>query len=163
MKVLLSSIGSRGDAQPILALALELKALGHEASLCVAPNFKDWVKSFGVACIPIGPDLKKLTGGSLPTKADKPSQAQLPSLAVQSVREQFRVLDEATRKCDLIVAATALQIAARSIAEAREDSLRLCGLQPGSIPVAAPSPAELRFPPLAITAWDGQSLSVDAR
>jgi vancomycin aglycone glucosyltransferase len=88
--------------------------------LCVAPNFKDWVESFGVACIPIGPDLKKLTGGSLPTKADKPSQAQLPSLAVQSVREQFRVLDEATRKCDLIVAATALQIAARSIAEARK-------------------------------------------
>jgi UDP:flavonoid glycosyltransferase YjiC (YdhE family) len=32
MKVLLSSIGSRGDVQPILALAVELKRLGHDAS-----------------------------------------------------------------------------------------------------------------------------------
>ena len=38
MKVLLCSIGSRGDVQPILALALELRALGHNASLCVAPT-----------------------------------------------------------------------------------------------------------------------------
>jgi vancomycin aglycone glucosyltransferase len=43
MKVLISSTGSRGDVQPILALALELRALGHDARLCVAPNFKDWV------------------------------------------------------------------------------------------------------------------------
>jgi vancomycin aglycone glucosyltransferase len=66
MKVLISSIGSRGDVQPILALALELRALGHDVRLCVAPNFKDWVESFGLACVPIGPDLKKLTGGAAP-------------------------------------------------------------------------------------------------
>ena len=33
MKVLLSSIGSRGDVQPVLALALELRALGHNAEM----------------------------------------------------------------------------------------------------------------------------------
>ena len=33
MQVLLSSIGSRGDVQPILALAIELRALGHQARL----------------------------------------------------------------------------------------------------------------------------------
>lgn len=38
MKVLLSSIGSRGDVQPIIALALELRSLGHEPRLCVAPT-----------------------------------------------------------------------------------------------------------------------------
>jgi UDP:flavonoid glycosyltransferase YjiC (YdhE family) len=52
MKVLISSIGSRGDVQPILALALELRALGHNVSLCVAPNFKDWIESFGLSCAP---------------------------------------------------------------------------------------------------------------
>ena len=41
MQVLLSSIGSRGDVQPLLALALELRTLGHQARLCVAPNFKE--------------------------------------------------------------------------------------------------------------------------
>jgi vancomycin aglycone glucosyltransferase len=61
MKVLLSSIGSRGDVQPILAMAREIRASGHEARLCVAPNFKEWVESFGIECVPIGPDVKRFT------------------------------------------------------------------------------------------------------
>ena len=117
---MISSIGSRGDVQPILALALELRALGHEPRLCVAPNFKDWIESFGLACIPIGPDLKKFARASAPGKLIKPSAAQLRSLAAGTVREQFQVLTDATRGCHLIVAAGALQIAARSIAEALE-------------------------------------------
>jgi vancomycin aglycone glucosyltransferase len=40
MRVLLSTIGSRGDVQPLVALALELTALGHEARLCVPPDFQ---------------------------------------------------------------------------------------------------------------------------
>jgi len=117
MKVLISSIGSRGDVQPILALALELKKLGHDASLCVAPNFKEWVESYGITCIPIGPDLRKLTGGTLPAKPVLPPQEQLQQMADQSVRTQFQVIAEAAHGCDLILATGALQIATRSIAE----------------------------------------------
>jgi len=117
MQVLLSSIGSRGDVQPILALALELRALGHHARLCVAPNFKEWIESYGLECIPIGPDLRKLTGGTVPGKPVLPSNEQLQQLAVQAVRGQFQVIAEAARGCDLVVAAGALQIATRSIAE----------------------------------------------
>jgi len=47
------------------------------------------------------------------------SKQQKRQLAAGTVREQFRVLTEAARDCDLIVAATALQIAARSMAEQR--------------------------------------------
>jgi vancomycin aglycone glucosyltransferase len=117
MKVLLSSIGSRGDVQPILALALELQAQGHEARLCVAPNFKEWIESYGVECISMGPDLKKMTGGTVPGKPVLPSPEQLQQLADQMVRGQFQVLGEAARGFDLIIAAGALQIATRSIAE----------------------------------------------
>jgi vancomycin aglycone glucosyltransferase len=119
MQVLLSSIGSRGDVQPILALALELRALGHTARLCVAPNFKAWIESYGLECIPIGPDLKKMTGGTVPGKPVLPSPEQLQQLAVQTVRAQFQVIADAARGCDLVVAAGALQIATRSIAEAQ--------------------------------------------
>lgn len=118
MRVLLSSIGSRGDVQPILALALELRLLGHDPRLCVAPNFRAWVDSFGIACFPIGPDLKQLTGGRAPRQAGGPSPEQLRQLAVHSVRSQFPALFEAARGCDLVVAAGALQIATRSVAEA---------------------------------------------
>lgn len=134
MKVLLSSIGSRGDVQPILALALELKKLGYEASLCVAPNFKEWIESFGVACVPLGPDLKKLTGGTVPGKPVLPSPEQLQQMADESVRTQFQVIGEAARGCDLIVAATALQIAACSIAEAQKIPYVFAAFCPAVLP-----------------------------
>jgi vancomycin aglycone glucosyltransferase len=118
MKILLSSIGSRGDVQPLLALALELRTLGHDSRLCVAPNFREWVESFGLAYIPIGPDLKKLTGGAAPSAPPKPSTEQLRQLAIHTVRAQFPVLSDAARGCDLVVAAGALQIATRSVTEA---------------------------------------------
>jgi hypothetical protein len=38
MKVSISSIGSRGEVQPIIALALELRALGHEAAPALLRN-----------------------------------------------------------------------------------------------------------------------------
>jgi vancomycin aglycone glucosyltransferase len=136
MKVLISSIGSRGDVQPILALALELRALGHDAGLCVAPNFKDWVESFGVACVPIGPDLKKLAGANAPSKQVKPSRAQLRQLAVHTIRGQFQVLTDAARGCDLIVAAGALQLTTRSIAEV----LKIPYVFAAYCPVTLPSP-----------------------
>jgi vancomycin aglycone glucosyltransferase len=119
MKVLLSSIGTRGDVQPILALGLELQALGHTARLCVPPNFKEWVESYGLECIPIGPDLKKMTGGTMTGKTAPPTKEQLQQMADMMVRGQFEVLGEAARDCDLILAATALQVATRSIAQAK--------------------------------------------
>ena len=53
--------GSRGEVQPLLGLAVELRALGHEAVICAAPNFQAWVESFGIAFVPIGPDLEQWT------------------------------------------------------------------------------------------------------
>ena len=140
MQVLLSSIGSRGDVQPILALALELRALGHRARLCVAPNFKDWIELFGLECTPIGPDLKKLTGGTVPSKPVLPSNEQLQKMAEDSVRGQFQVIAGAAQGCDLIVAAGALQIAARSIAEARHIPYVFVAYCPAVLP-------SLKYPP----------------
>lgn len=117
MNVLLSSIGSRGDVQPLLALALELRMQGHNARLCVAPNFADWIESFGLSCVPIGPDLRKLTGGTA-AASPKPSAEQLRQLAAHTVRGHFPVLTAAARGCDVIVAGGALQVATRSVAEA---------------------------------------------
>ncbi len=121
MRVLLSSIGSRGDVQPLVALGMELQALGHRARLCVAPNFKEWIESYGLECAPIGPDLRKIAGGNLRTNPVlPPSEEQRQQMADQSVRTQFQVLAEASRGCDVAVGAGALQIALRSIAEAQK-------------------------------------------
>ena len=119
-KILLSTIGSRGDVQPILALALELKELGHTPTLCVPPDFKDWIESFGVAFVPIGSPIKAFSARAPGGKKMKIPREKAREMVSMSVKSQFQVIGDAAEGVDLIVAGGALQTAARSIAEALE-------------------------------------------
>ena len=115
MRVLLSTIGSRGDVQPLVALALELKALRQEVRLCVPPDFRDWIESLGMPVTPIGPELRS-TGKASPA-ATPPTPEQRRQMVEGTVTAQFETIAAAARDCDAIVGATALQIAAPSVAE----------------------------------------------
>jgi len=117
MRVLLSTIGSRGDVQPLVALALQLKAFGQEVRLCVPPDFCEWIDSLGLPVTPIGPELRKFAVASAPAALVKPTPEQLRQMAEGTVVTQFETITAAAQGCDMIVAATALQIAARSVAE----------------------------------------------
>jgi len=117
MRVLLSTIGSRGDVQPLVALASQLKTLGQQVRLCVPPDFHDWIDSLGIPVTPIGPELRKMTASSPSATAGPPSPERRRQLAEGTVATQFETITVAAQGCDLIVAATALQIAARSVAE----------------------------------------------
>src|SRR5881394_3788470 len=117
MRVLLSTIGSRGDVLPLVALASHLKALGQEVRLCVPPDFHDWIDSLGIPVTPIGPELRKMTASSPSATAGPPSPERRRQLAEGTVATQFETITVAAQGCDVIVAATALQIAARSVAE----------------------------------------------
>jgi vancomycin aglycone glucosyltransferase len=59
MRVLLLTIGSRGDAQPVVALASHLRGLGHGVRVCVPPDFREWVESLGIPVTPIGPEVRR--------------------------------------------------------------------------------------------------------
>src|SRR5262245_30726865 len=119
MRVLLSTIGSRGDVQPLVALALQLRRLGQEVRLSVPPDFRDWIESLGLPVTPIGPELRKLVASSSPALSPPLSLEYRRQLAEGTVATQFETVAAAAEGCDLIVAATALQIAARSVAERR--------------------------------------------
>jgi sterol 3beta-glucosyltransferase len=54
MKILIPTIGSRGDVQPFIALAQGLSRAGHAPTLASHPLMKDLVESHGVAFAPIG-------------------------------------------------------------------------------------------------------------
>jgi len=115
MRILLSTIGSRGDVQPIVALALALRSFGHEARLCIPPDFKGWVEGLGFAVTTVGPELRA-TGLARPT-APLPTPEQRRAMVAGTVDIQFETIMAAARGCDLIVGATALQVAAPSVAE----------------------------------------------
>jgi vancomycin aglycone glucosyltransferase len=115
MRVLLSTIGSRGDVQPLVALGLELKARDQEVRLCVPPDFRDWIEGLGMPVTPIGPELRS-TGKTNPMAAP-PTPEQRRQMIEGTVAAQFETITAAARGCDIIVGATALQIAAPSVAE----------------------------------------------
>src|SRR5688500_17679965 len=117
MRVLLSTIGSRGDVQPLVALASQLRALGQEVRLCVPPDFRDWIESLGMPVIPIGPEVRAFAAARPPAMAAPPSAESMRQIIEATVATQFETITAAAQGCDTIVAATALQVAARSVAE----------------------------------------------
>lgn len=58
---MLAGFGTRGDVQPMVALAQALSGRGHTCSVFVPPNIAGWVKSFGLDTTPVGMDYEKLS------------------------------------------------------------------------------------------------------
>jgi vancomycin aglycone glucosyltransferase len=117
MRVLLSTIGSRGDVQLLVALALQLKTLGQEVRLCVPPDFREWIEGLGIPVAPIGPQVRNFAVASRPATPVPPSPEQRRQMMEGTVATQFETITAAAQGCDVIVGATALQIAAPSVAE----------------------------------------------
>jgi len=117
MRILLSTIGSRGDVQPLVALAIELRALEQDVRLCVPPDFQGWIEDLGFPVVPIGPELRKAMAAAPAAPLAPPSPERRRQLADATIATQFVTLAAAAHGCDLIVAAAALQIAARSVAQ----------------------------------------------
>jgi vancomycin aglycone glucosyltransferase len=115
MRVLLSTIGSRGDVQPIVALGSELKARRHDVMLCVPPDFRDWIEGLGLPVTPIGPTLRSTAKAPAFGVSITPEQRR--RMLERTVAAQFETIASAARGADLIVGATALQVAAPSVAE----------------------------------------------
>ena len=113
MRVLLSTIGSRGDVQPLVALASQLRALGQEAHLCVPPDFREWIEGLGIPVTPIGPEVRTAAAA----RQGPPSDEQRRRAVDATVATQFETIGAAAQGCDVIVGASALQIAAPSVAE----------------------------------------------
>ena len=117
MRALLSTIGSRGDVQPLVALGSVLRARGHGVRLCVPPDFRGWLEGLGFEVVGLGPQVRAT--GKAPATVGVPTAEQRRAMIAATVAMQFRTVGEAARGCDAIVAATALQVAAPSIAQLR--------------------------------------------
>ena len=63
MKIVLATFGSRGDVQPMLALALGLQVAGHDVILAGPPEKEDWAISLGCPYFPLGNDLTRFVDG----------------------------------------------------------------------------------------------------
>jgi vancomycin aglycone glucosyltransferase len=160
VRVLLSTIGSRGDVQPLVALASQLRALGQEVCFCVPPDFREWIEGLGMEVTPIGPELRTF---KIPTPPAAPAAPLSPErrreLAEASVAAQFATIGRAAARCDVIVGATALQIAARSVAQ----KMGISYVFVGYCPIVFPSPRHAPPPLPPIPGQPAAPASADNR
>jgi vancomycin aglycone glucosyltransferase len=156
VRVLLAAVGTRGDVQPAVALALELRKRGHDVRMCISPNFVDWAKSLGLEALPMGVEMRMPARGAvkLPTPEElRRLRESMPDL----ITDQFETIGAAVDGCDVIVGANAHQYAGPSIAEHNG----LGCVTAVYAPVALPSP-ELAPPPTPGRA-EATHLSIEER
>jgi vancomycin aglycone glucosyltransferase len=60
MRVLLSTYGSRGDVEPMVGLAVHLRALGAEMPVCAPPDFAKLLARVGVPPVPVGQPVRPM-------------------------------------------------------------------------------------------------------
>ncbi|GFG52834.1 glycosyl transferase [Mycolicibacterium agri] len=112
MRVLLSSWGSRGDVEPLMGLAFELRKTGVDVSICAPPDFADLAARVDVPLIPMGQSLRELLHGEKPL-----TSADAPRTAANLVAMQFETVGAAAEGCDAIVATGLMPAGVRSITQ----------------------------------------------
>jgi vancomycin aglycone glucosyltransferase len=77
VRVLLSTYGSRGDVEPVVALAVQLLALGAEVRVCAPPDqdFAELLTRVGVPLVPAGRQVRPRVTGATPPSAASPRHA----------------------------------------------------------------------------------------
>ncbi len=151
MRVLLSTVGSRGDVQLVLALAVKLKELGQEVRICAPPDFREWVETFGISFVSVGPAVRQTATAPRPSAAQSPpSPEQMHQLMEDTIGGQFKTITAAARDCDVLVAGMSLQFAFSSVAEL----MGIPYVYATWCPITLPSPNHAP-PPVPLASTDG--------
>jgi vancomycin aglycone glucosyltransferase len=113
VRVLLSTYGSRGDVEPLVALAVRLQERGAEVRVCAPPDEESALRmaELGVPLVPFGRSVRAaMAVTSTPA-------TNLPRRAVEHVARYFDTIAAAAEGCDAVVATGVLPVSVRSVTE----------------------------------------------
>jgi len=111
MRVLLTTYGSRGDVEPIVALAVQLQKLGAEVRMCAPPD-KEFTELLTREGVPLIPFDKPWRAWERPPTAEERHQRVADFIAAQ-----YETVAETAAGCDVIVATAMSQFVGPSVAE----------------------------------------------
>jgi vancomycin aglycone glucosyltransferase len=111
MRVLLSTYGSRGDVEPIVGLARQLRECDVEVRVCAPPDeeFARLLTDLDVSLLPFG---KTWRSWQRPSSAPERSRR-----VAEFIAAQYGTLVAAAQDCDLLVATAMSHFVAGSVAE----------------------------------------------
>ncbi|MFI9051556.1 glycosyltransferase [Streptomyces sp. NPDC053427] len=141
MRVLLSTYGSRGDIEPMVGLAVQLRALGAEVRVCAPPDedFAQRLAGVGVPLVPVGRSARALTKAA-------PPASDLPSRAAELIAGQFDALISAAEGCDVLVATGMLPAAAGALSVAEKLGMRSVSVTFQQLTLPSPHHLPLAYP-----------------
>ncbi|WHT23365.1 glycosyltransferase [Crossiella sp. CA-258035] len=114
MRVVLTTVGSRGDVEPVVGLAVALRGLGAEVRVVAPPDedFAALLARVGVPHVPLGSSVRSLVGGAKPPTPDDARR-----FAAELVAARFDTLMAAAEGCDALLATGLMPAGARDVAE----------------------------------------------
>jgi vancomycin aglycone glucosyltransferase len=163
MRVLLTTFGSRGDVQPLLAMAVALRGLGADARVCAPPD-EEFARFFAAAGVPLLPaftSVRAFLAEMLPKRAT----ISLPKVAAQVMTAQYAAISAAAHGfgvmgCDVMVSTGLFSAAAAARCVAEKLDMRY--VHAAYCPIFLPSPYQRPFEypshPLPTDVTDNQVL-----
>lgn len=94
MNILMLMVGSRGDVQPFICLAMELMQYGHRVRLATHTMFQAFVEEHGIEFFDLGGDPKELMAYMVKNPGLIPGFAALRTGEVQARRDTMRGIVE---------------------------------------------------------------------
>jgi UDP:flavonoid glycosyltransferase YjiC (YdhE family) len=116
-RIVIATAGSLGDLHPYMAIALELKARGHEAVIATAEYYRTKIEAEEIGFRPIRPNItpdKRIVEAAMDARTGP--EYIFNSIAMPHLRESFADFAAAARGADLILSHP-LTIAAPLVAE----------------------------------------------
>ena len=116
MRVLLATYGTRGDVEPILALAVKLQSEGAEVQVCAPPDqdFVDLHARYGVHLIPFA---KAWRSWATETSTAKEQVFDVDKYVSDYIAATYDTLLRAARNADVMIASAMLHFTAASAAQ----------------------------------------------
>jgi vancomycin aglycone glucosyltransferase len=154
VRILITTYGSRGDVQPMVALATALRDQGADVRFC-APADPEFVELLARYRLPLIPAFSSVRDWVARAKA---LGLRLPELSKLMIAEQYEVLAEAAQGCSLVMATGLFPAKAAAQAVAEKQGLRFVGVH--FCPRYLPSPD---LPPVEFPGWPHPADETDNR
>ncbi|MET7912668.1 glycosyltransferase [Streptomyces avermitilis] len=155
VRVLLSTYGSRGDVEPLVGLAVQVRELGAEVRVCAPPDeeFAELLAGVGVPLVPFGQSVRALVTGVTP-----PSAADASRVAAELVAARFATVAAAAEGCDALVATGLMPAGTRSVAEKLGIRYVYACFHPFELPSSHYPPSQRPGPPFPSDVTDNRVL-----
>ena len=118
-KILIHTLGSSGDLNPFLALAVELKTRGHQIEFALSPKFTEKARALGFSAMVAGEDPdwdSDLMRRVLAMHRTDPIQIMFEEALIPAIGLTAAALEPLVRDADLFISHT-IQLAAPAVVE----------------------------------------------